>query len=168
MTKKSNTELMTTEQQVKDALGITDWRKVTKDQIIEFASNMQNIDPNVAIACINQMPEFKEQSTTIVKYFYDLCNTELQKNTSEAIIQYKQIIENLQKQLSKRNINETERQFIIEQMVYLADKIDSVEIRKDAHKRTVLQFAGIVGTFAIAAGAAILGGRIELPLKRNT
>lgn len=148
-------------------IGAQDFRSITKDQLIQFASNMQNMEPEVAIECIKQMPAFKEQSTTIVKYFYDLCNTELKSNSSEAIEQYKAIIVDLQKQLRKKKIEESERQFIIEQIVYVADKIDAVEQRKDQHKRTVLQYAGVVGSFAIAAALAVLGGKFEIPFKKN-
>ena len=159
--------MLTTEDDVKNMLGVTDWRKVTKDQIIKFASKMNVMDPEIAKTCIQQMPAFKEQSTTIVTYFYELCNTELNNNSSVAIEQYKELIKDLQKQLSKRKINETERQFIIEQMIYIADRIDSIEHRKEQHKRGIIYAAGVVGTFAIAAAAAILGVNIELPFSKE-
>lgn len=158
--------MLTTEESVKNMLGVTDWRKVTKEQIIQFASNIQNMTPEVAKECIQQMPAFKEQSTTIVKYFYDLCNTEL-KRDSAAIESYKAIISDLQEQLQKTKLTKAERQFIIEQMVYLGERIENVEVSNNRHKRTVIQVAGVVGGFAIAVCAAILGGKIEIPFRKS-
>lgn len=49
-------ENLLTEQEVKEKLGITDFRHLSKSQVIEFVSSIPNMQKDVAIACINANP----------------------------------------------------------------------------------------------------------------
>lgn len=55
-----------TEQQLLNQIDIPDWRHMSKDKLIVFASNMQNLDPEVAKDSIAQFPKFSEMGTGIV------------------------------------------------------------------------------------------------------
>ena len=50
--------ILTTEEQVKAAIGISDWRHLSKDKLMNFVSVLPNVDSEVAIRIIEQFPEF--------------------------------------------------------------------------------------------------------------
>ena len=48
------------EQKVLKKLGISDFRHMTKDKIVTFASMLPYMDPEVAKKALDQFPSFKE------------------------------------------------------------------------------------------------------------
>ena len=66
------------EVEVLKQLDIPDFRHMTKDKVINFASMLQNMDPEVAKKAIEQFPEFakmsleafKEYRTVLEKIFF--------------------------------------------------------------------------------------------------
>ena len=50
------------EQQVKDVLQIDLFRNLSKEEIMEFASLIPNMDKDVAISIINWFPKYAESS----------------------------------------------------------------------------------------------------------
>ncbi len=154
-------ELLTAEQ-VKDKLGITDFRSVSKDQLIEFVSSIPDMDKETAIACIQQFPNFKDYSNNMIVNLYKLCDDLLErdeKGNEQTIAAYQQILNELSKQLNKRFLTERKRRKIIEEMVDVADKIAELDRSKQNFREHLLKIASGVATFAIAVGGAILGVR---------
>ena len=47
-----------TERQVLEKLDIPDFRHITKDKVMEFASMLNKMEPDVAKKAIEQFPEF--------------------------------------------------------------------------------------------------------------
>lgn len=153
-----------TQEEVKKALGITDFRSIKKEQLIEFVSVIPNMDKDVAIDCIAQFPEFKNYSLTIVSQLYQLCDKAIEsdnKDIQQAIDGYKLILSELQKQLNKRLITQHRKSKIIKEMVDVTDKIAELERDKITFKGNVLKLAGAIGSFALAIGGALLGVKIS-------
>ena len=63
-------ELMS-ENDVKSMLGISDFRSISKDQIIQFVSSIPDMDKEVAIKCIEQFPEFEKFSNNALQFLTD-------------------------------------------------------------------------------------------------
>ena len=145
------------EEDVKKQLGITDFRSLKKDKIIEFVSMIPNMDKEVAKACIAQFGNFKEYSNTIVGNLYDLLNNAIKDDCNGAIHGYQSILDSLQGILAKNEISEEERHYIIDKMVEVAGHIKEIELEKQSFKEKVLKIGGVVAAFAISIGGAILG-----------
>lgn len=153
-----------TQEEVKQALGITDFRSIKKEQLIEFVSAVPNMDKEVAMACIAQFPEFKDYSLTIISQLYQLCDKAIEsdnKDIQQAIDGYKLILSELQKMLAKRFMSQRRKNKIIKEMVEVTDKIADLERDKIRFKGNVLKLAGAVGSLALALGGALLGLRIS-------
>ena len=60
---------MLTEQQVLKKMDIPDFRHVTKDKIITFASMLPNMDPEVAKKALEQFPDFAKTSLEVMKEY---------------------------------------------------------------------------------------------------
>ena len=153
-----------TQEEVKQALGITDFRSIKKEQLIEFVSAVPNMDKEVAMACIAQFPEFKDYSLTIISQLYQLCDKAIEsdnKDIQQSIDGYKLILAELQKMLDKRFMSQRRKNKIIKEMVEVTDKIADLERDKIHFKGNVLKLAGAVGSLALALGGALLGLKIS-------
>ena len=62
------------ELELKKELGITDFRHMSKDKLLSFASNIDKLDPEVAKAIIGQFPEFKSYMLSLVDIFKEQTN----------------------------------------------------------------------------------------------
>lgn len=154
---------MLTELEVKNKLGIDDFRSIKKDKLIEFVSNIPNMEKEVAIKCIEQFPNFKEYANTIVDHFYSLCDSAIKEDKKEDVVEYQKLLDSLHKILEEPEISEDERHFVIENMVIVAERLEIAVEKHNKFKENVLKIASLVGLCAIAVGSAILGNNMSLP-----
>ena len=126
-----------TEQDFKKIVGITDFRHLTKDKVLQFASNLDKLDPEVAKEIIEQFPEFSSTMLNITKEYRETIgdlikqNAESSKSTCDA---YNRILDSLEKTLSNGNLKFEERKWIIEQMKEISDRLDA----KDSENKNFL------------------------------
>ena len=71
MNKKSK-KLMS-EEDVKKALNVKDFRSLSKDKIMDFVSIIPNIDKEIAISIINQFPNYAKLSKDMVGGMIGVC-----------------------------------------------------------------------------------------------
>lgn len=117
---------MWSEQKAKKKLGITDWRNMTKDKIIAFASNLHKMDPEVAKKALEQFPNFADMASHMVDHYTDVVTEVLRSNTKGSEVYYQvciKIIDSLNEQLNDDDITFDEKQCIISEMIDLSDKI---------------------------------------------
>lgn len=149
-----------TEQQLLQQLDIPDWRHMSKDKLITFANNMQNLDPEVAKAAISQFPKFSEMGTGIVDALKDsLDNVILNDREADAKayeINYA-ILNNLDKRLQKRFLFPSERKQIIDAMLQVSDNIAQMQIHEKNMVRDVAKAVGAVAGLVITIGGTLLG-----------
>lgn len=148
------------EADVLNKLGATDFRSINKNQLIEFVTSIPEMDKEVAMKCIEQFPEFKEQSTTIVKELYkqyDSVTDNHKAGRAKAMDAYQGILDDLSKELEKSEITPEEKQELISTMIDVADKIANLQRDSDFFLEKVLHWGSGVAMFVVAAGAAVLG-----------
>ncbi|WP_407456717.1 hypothetical protein [Fibrobacter sp.] len=150
------------EAELKKELGISDFRYLTKAKILQFASGLDKLDPDVAKKIIEQFPEFCNTMQSIVKEYKESVQNILEKNdvtTQKSIAAYDQILNTLSNMLDNECLSFEERQYIIGQMKEVAEKIDA---KDSENKFFLLKMAGVV-TAALGAVVAVtvaaLGGK---------
>lgn len=153
------------EDELKERLGISSWRNLSKDRLISFVSDLPNMDKEVALAAIAQFPDFKhlvldafgevrDQATEGMRF-----NWKSQKRVHQAFEQYREI---LSKELDREELAPEDR-FAILQM--LKEAIDSEADKDRENKEFLFRIAGVVATGAVvltAAALAVLGGKVRL------
>ena len=153
-------QTLITENSVKDALGITTFRNLSKEKIVEFISLIPNIDKDVAVQIINQLPAYSEMAGTMIAQLNTLCDNIIDEavvSQKESIAAYKLILSDLGELLKKDNISVEERASITDKMVMIADKISAKDSEfKEFLLNTLKIGAPIIGGVLIL-GAAILG-----------
>ena len=156
-----------TEQQVLDKLDIPDFRHMTKDKVISFASMLSNMDPEVAKEALEQFPEF---SKTVIELATD-CKDAIEKgfagNSESTKVCHEvciTIIDSLKSQLDKDDLPFEERKYYIEKMMEAAQMVQ----QKDSeNKNFIWKVLGLAGVATLILGgtlAAVLGSNIDFKL----
>jgi hypothetical protein len=155
---------MVTEDEVKKAMAIDSFRNMTKDKIMEFISEIPNMDKDVAIKIIEQFPAYTESANNMLAQLNTMCNNAMKENSEsqkEAIEAYKKILDDLGELLKKDIITAEERARITEQMIVVADRISAKDTEnKDFLNGIIMYGVPIVGG-ALILGAVILGVNVK-------
>lgn len=161
---KKNKIIKFTEQEMLNKLNIPDWRHMNKDCIMEFASNMQYLDPEVAKRAIEQFPKFSELGIEITKALKEslteICESE-NKSVKKAFEINEQILDNLNKRLNKPFLFPGERKKIIDAMVEVSKHIVEIQDNHGHITLEMLKQMTAVLTGIIVLAAAILGIKIN-------
>ena len=148
------------EKKVLKKLGIEDFRHMTKDKIVEFASMLPQMDPEVAKKALEQFPEFKDMAIEVVKnlrenitqavesenrgqdVFYDACN---------------KVIDSLERQLGREDITPEQEQQIRDDMLKVVEMMYDKDTEHKEFLLKIVKYAcGSAAVIALAA-ASLLG-----------
>ncbi|MFG3642466.1 hypothetical protein ACGF3C_19605 [Micromonospora sp. NPDC047762] len=151
------------EDEVKKALNIDTWRNLSKEKVSQFAAMMPDIDKDVALKIIDQLPEFgrlitgaidameKEHESTLAS------NQQSQESAHRA---WREIREIYRSELAHEGLSPEYKMFILEKISETGDK----ESEKDTENKQFL--AGLSNSFKVGALAAlgtaivVVGGRV--------
>lgn len=143
------------EQKVLKKLGISDFRHMTKEKVVEFASLLHEMDPEVAKAAISQFPQYVQMTSEIVKTFQSTVDgiiSSNQKNMQSFCDTCNSIISSMQEQLKKENLSETERNSLNDNMIKVAQMLSDKDSENKKHHETMLTIVGgVVGGICLAA-----------------
>ena len=137
-------------------LGIDDFRHLTKANVVQLASMVDKMEPEVAKKALEQFPEFSGTVKTILLDYKELLNraidsdNESLRSTYET---YNSIIIALQTELDKDTLSFDERKYIIEQMKDIANAVD----KKDSENKKWLTKMAMIAGATVVGVAAVLG-----------
>lgn len=118
------------ELELKKELGIADFRHMSKDKLLTFASNIDKLDPEVAKAIIGQFPEFKSYMLSLVDVFKEQTNNlmesgdKVDKSVFDAI---QSIINALTRELQNTELNAEQRNKCEDMLMELAKMCVSLD-----------------------------------------
>ena len=144
------------EQQILERMGIENWRQMSSDKIVEFASSMPYLDPEVAKAAIAQFPNFSDMAKDIVstlKDSLDSIDAQNAKSSEQAYAANMQILNDLSARLNKRFLLPGERKRIIEAMVQVSNNI--VELEKANKHFLSKSIQAVTGACVATVGLAV-------------
>ena len=156
------------EQRVLQRLGIQDFRHMTKDKIMSFATMLPYMDPEVAKKALEQFPSFKELVGQLVIEYKNIVSNTITENFESQKVFYStcnSILDSLKQELQKDalSLSVEERACIEDKMLQVAAMI----AEKDSeNKRFLLKMVAVVSFFAagiIGTAAAILGSNFQVP-----
>ena len=107
------------EQKVLKKLDIPDFRHLTKDKIIAFASLLPQMDTEVAKKALEQFPNFASTSLEVMREYKSILENAIVSNsetTKASIDMYNQVMISLQKMVDDENLTFDERVYILEHM----------------------------------------------------
>lgn len=161
-----------TEAQVLEKLNIPDFRHLSKDNVMSFASMIQNMDPEVAKKALEQFPDFTKSTLDALKDFKGVIDKSFdddKESANQCYALYDRVQTALEKCLDNETLPFEERKYYIEQMKEVAQLASDKDSEGKKFKWANIAAFGTVAVAAAAAMAAILGGNtdFELPFKKD-
>ena len=128
------------ELELKKELGIADFRHMSKDKLLTFASNIDKLDPEVAKSIIGQFPEFKSYMLSLVDVFKEQTNKLMESgdNVDKKVFDAMQTIINaLTYELQNTELNAEQRNKCEDMLMELAKMCVSLD---EKHKNFLKDF----------------------------
>lgn len=152
-----------TEMQVLKKLDIPDFRHLTKDKVIAFASMIPRMDPEVAKKALEQFPNFASTSLDIMKEYRGVIETVLSDDrdgTQKCYDMYDRVMDSLEQILQEEELSFDEKTYILDQMKLVADEVSRKDYEKSANRLKLLGIAGGVAASIVAVLGSIIGSNI--------
>lgn len=159
-----------TEQEVLHQLNIPDFRHITKDKVMEFASILNNMEPDVAKKAIDQFPEFSHMALEALQDYKQILDNSLNSNdksTKRVYDIYDSVISALNACLNQENLSFEEKKFYLEQMIVVARMADQKDSENKRFNWCTIAAGATAVVFIIGFGASLLGGSSRLKLPKS-
>ena len=161
-----------TEAQVLRKLNIPDFRHLSKDNVMAFASMIQDMDPEVAKKALEQFPNFAKSTVEALKDFKSVIDKSFdddKESANQCYALYNRVQDALEKCLDNKDLSFEERKYYIEQMKEVAQMASAKDSEGKKFKWANIATYGTIFVAAIATMAALLGGNIDImfPFKKD-
>lgn len=157
-----------TELQVLNQLNIPDFRHITKDKVITFASMLQNMEPEVAKKALEQFPKFAEMMLNVM-YEYKAVLDQAFESNETSVKQcndiYKIVLETLQNCVEKDDLSFDEKKYYINKMMEITKMAENKDTENKKFNWKIVSAGAVTVITVIGIGASILGSitNIKIP-----
>lgn len=154
-----------TERQVLKKLDIPDFRHLTKEKVIAFATMIPRMDPEVAKKALEQFPNFASTSLDILKEYRGIIEDAMADDKESMLTCYEmygRVMNSLEKLLDNDNLSFDEQTYILGQMREVADAVAEKDTEKANNRLKMLGIVGGVAAAIVAALASALGGNLGM------
>lgn len=152
------------EKKVLKKLDIPDFRHMTKDKIVEFASMLPRMDPEVAKKALEQFPEFKDMAIEVVKNLqltYEQGVKSADHSQDQFYAACNRVIDDLNNYRSKNDLSEEQEREIRNDVLRI---VEFMAEKDSEHKAFILSTVKTVCASAVVivlAASSLLGNNIE-------
>lgn len=158
-----------TELQVLKKLDIPDFRHLTKDKVITFASMIPKMDPEVAKKALEQFPNFASASLDVMKEYRGILEEAMQddrESTQVCYDMYNRVMDSLERILHEDDLSFDEKTYILEQMRAVADAASQKDYEKANNRLKIIGIVSGVAASIVAVLGSVLGSNL-IANKRN-
>jgi len=156
-----------TEQQVLSALDISDFRHVTKDKVMTFASMLQNMEPTVAKKALEQFPDFARMALEALRDSKSVLEKSLDDN-SESSKQcfdiYGTVLDTLKGYLEHDDLSADERESVLNKMMDIARMAEAKDSENKKFNWGVIVAGATAVIAVVGVAASVLGGNASIKL----
>ena len=157
------------EQEVLKQFDIPDFRHITKDKVMTFASMLQNMEPEVAKKALEQFPEFANMALEVLKDYKSVMEKTLDAN-SESSKQcfdiYNEVVTSLKSCLAKDDLTFEEKKYYIEEMMEIAKMAESKDTENKGFNWKMISLGTLAVFTVVGIGASILGVNTNIKLPK--
>ncbi|MFD1850775.1 hypothetical protein [Oceanobacillus bengalensis] len=159
-----------TEQEVLQQLNIPDFRYITKDKVMTFATMLQNMDPEVAKKALEQFPEFAKMTLEVLKDYKGIMEKTLDENSvssKQCYDIYNEVMDALKSCLAKDDLPFEEKKYYIEKMMEIAKMAESKDTENKGFNWKMISLGTVAVFTVVGIGASILGGNTSIKLPKS-
>ena len=156
-----------TEQKVLKKLGIPDFRHVTKEKVMDFASLLDRMDPQVAMKAIQQFPDFAKTTLSALEEYKSVMDKTLDandKSTQRCYDIYDEVISALKTCATKDDIPFEEKRYYIESMKEVAQIAGAKDNDNKKFQWGIIGIGALAVLSAIGVTASALGVEFNIKL----
>ena len=157
------------EKKVLKRLGIEDFRHMTKDKIVQFASMLPQMDPEVAKKALEQFPEFKDMAVEVVKNLQqsiEIGVNSADRSQDQFYLTCNKVIDLLNDQLNKDGLTDEKeseiRDNIMQVVSFMAEKDSEHKAFILSTVKTICASAAVIVLAATSVLGTNIGGLGEL------
>ncbi|MBC2398741.1 MULTISPECIES: hypothetical protein [Clostridium] len=158
-----------TEREVLQQLNIPDFRHITKDKVMTFASMLQNMEPEVAKKALEQFPEFAKMTLELLKDYKGLMEKTLDENSAsskQCFNIYNEVVDALKSCLAKDDLPFEEKKYYIEKMMEIAKMAESKDSENKGFNWRIIAAGTLAVLTVVGVGASIIGGNTNIKLPK--
>lgn len=160
------------EAQVLKKLEIPDFRHMTKDKAMSFATMLPQMDPEVAKKALEQFPEFVNTLLEISTNYKEIIEKSFEENSLSTRACYdtcNSIIKSLTNLLEKQELSYEERDSITNKMIELAKMVNEKDTENKNFFLKAISIVGVAAVAMVGVAASVLGSnsKIELPSEES-
>lgn len=155
------------EVQVLKALDIPDFRHITKDKVMSFASMLNNMEPEVAQRALEQFPEFAHMALEALqdyKGIVEKAQDNAAASSKQCLELYNEVIQALKACLSKEDIPFEEKKYYIEKMMEVAKMAEAKDTEGKQFNWKIVGSAAAAVVVVLGIGASLHGGNSDFHL----
>ncbi|TDT71507.1 hypothetical protein EV215_0883 [Hypnocyclicus thermotrophus] len=159
-----------TEREVLQRLDIPDFRHITKDKVMTFASMLQNMEPEVAKKALEQFPEFAKMTLEVLKDYKGVMEKTLDENSAsskQCYDIYNEVMDALKSCLAKDHVPFDEKKYYIEKMMEIAKMAESKDTENKEFNWKMISLGAVAVFTVIGIGASILGSNTNIKLPKT-
>ncbi|WP_297565765.1 hypothetical protein [uncultured Faecalibaculum sp.] len=137
-------------------MNIPDFRHMSKDKLVKFASMMDRMDPEVVMAAINQFPVYTDLMKELANHFQNTLEIAHEKNEKSQDHFYQacdEILAAMKKQLEEDDLTPEEKTVINSQMIEVARMISEKDSENKRFLLNIQETWKWLGVGGIALGA---------------
>jgi len=159
-----------TEKQVLKQLNIKDFRHISKDKVMEFASMIHKMDPDVAKKALEQFPDFANIALEALNDYKAILEKAVdanEKGSKQCYDVYTEIVSALKDCIKQENISFAEKQYYIDKMMEIAKMAEKLEGENKKFNWGVIKAGAVVVAAVVGFGASLLGGKVNIKLPKG-
>lgn len=159
-----------TERKVLQQLNIPDFRHITKDKVMTFASMIQNMEPEVAKKALEQFPEFAKMTLEVLKDYKGIMEKTLNENlasSKQCYDIYNEVMDALKSCLAKDDLPFEEKKYYIEKMMEIAKMAESKDAENKEFNWKMISLGTLAVFTVVGIGASVLGGSANIKLPKS-
>ncbi len=149
-------EKITSEVQLKEKLGINNWRELSKDKLVQYMKLAPNIDKELHIKILEQVPNFIQSTHDITSNIIKIAENK-KEISIEVLNVLRTIAESFNELIKKDNITPEERMYAMDKVIELSRIIDDIDKRHDGFLDTVVKIVAGIGGFSLFVLAVVMG-----------
>lgn len=153
------------ERKVLSLLGISDFRHLSKDNVMSFASNLDRMDPEVAKKAIEQFPNLSTAAYEALKDYGEVVEKVIEengKNAESLHSLYIMIMQTLQNEFGKEDTPFEEKKYWLEQMKEVAALANEAVKETRTFDARILLATGVIAVIATGILSSTLGTNINI------
>ncbi|MCG7296629.1 hypothetical protein MHJ86_07125 [Corynebacterium afermentans] len=147
-----------TAEDAKKKLGITSFRELSGEKVIELLNNMGGMDPETRKLIIAQFPSFKDFGNRAIDALDGAQNKVQEADSVEAHLVHQGWIEVrgiLKEELKRDGLSESMRKFILEKLIETADRQENVLQKSRINRQEILEWTKVAVGGVVTVGAVV-------------